>query len=180
MSIPMPAVVTRACCWMPIALIVLSACSSHPPRMRGGPDRDPAQPLAEKTVIRALNDVGASESQRLAVLAAFDSDTAERRRLAGESEALRNQIDELSEAQPDYLARVASLAQRRGRLLSEQMMLRARFDQAVAAALTPEQLDHWTAAVRELSMEDRPFGGGGGGGMRRRGGGMGGEFDSAP
>ncbi|MDB5968761.1 MAG: hypothetical protein JWQ90_1211 [Hydrocarboniphaga sp.] len=153
-----------------LGLMLLCACSHEPPRGHG---RDESSPRAtEKAVMRALGAVEASDVQRTAVLNAYDRDDAERRRLAAEADDLRRQIDQLSKTQADYLARLEPLVQRQGQELSEQLMIQARFDAAVAATLTPEQLERWNAQFR--AAPDRDGGPDGGGGRRRRGPGGGG------
>ena len=156
------------------ALISLAACGG-----RGGPsggfDRAGAQQpvFSEKAVMRALGQVEADEQQRRSVLGAFDRDDAERRRLSTEGEQLRKDIASLSKSQPDYLDRIEPLARRKGELVTEELLIQARFDQAVVNTLTPEQLERWNEQFRAGAERGGGFGGGGGGGRRGRGGPMG-------
>jgi hypothetical protein len=159
-----------------LGLMLLCACSHEAPRGRGGDESSPR--ATEKAVMRALGEVGASDPQRTAVLNAYDRDDTERRRIATEADELRRQIAHLSKSEPDYLARLEPLAQRQGQQLTEQLLIQARFDQAVAATLTPEQLERWDAQFR--AGPDRGGGSEGGGGRRRRGPGGGGFGAATP
>ena len=153
----------------------MSACGHNGPRGdfdRGGPQQ---QGFSEKAVIRALTTVEADEQQRLAVLAAFDRDDAERRKLLTEGEQLRRDIAKLPKSQPDYLARLEPLARRKGEIVTEDLLIQARFDQAVGSTLTPDQLERWNELFRQ-SGERGGYGGEGGGGGGRRGGGRGGPM----
>lgn len=162
---------TRTCHALLLAtLLVLAGCGG-----RGGPragdDREgPQQRYSEKAVMRALGQVEADEQQRLAVLNAFDRDDVDRRRLATEDEQLRRQIASLSKGQPDYLVRIEPLARRKGELVTEALLIQARFEQAVVNTLTPEQLERWEAQFNQ-AVERGGFGGGG-----RRGGGRSGPL----
>lgn len=123
--------------------------------------------------MRALGKVEADEQQRRTVLNAFDRDDVERRKLVTEGEQLRKNMAALSKSQPDYLAQIEPLAKRKGELVTEELMIQARFDQTVVNTLTPEQLEHWNEQFRANGERaGEGFGeGGGGGGRRGRGGG---------
>ncbi|EIT68591.1 hypothetical protein [Hydrocarboniphaga effusa] len=150
-------------------LLVLTACGGRG-GPRGGCDRESPQQqrYSEKAVMRALGQVEADEQQRLAVLNAFDRDDAERRRLVTDGEQLRRDIASLSKSQPDYLARIEPLAKRKGELVTEELLIQARFDQAVVNTLTPEQLERWDEQFRQ-GVERGGFGESGGGRRGRRG-----------
>ena len=155
------------------ALMLLGACAHGGPPGgfdRGGPQQ---QGYSEKAVMRALAQVEADEQQRRTVLGAFDRDDVERRKLVTEAGQLRKDIAKLSKSEPDYLARIEPLARRKGEIVTEELLIQARFDQAVVNTLTPDQLERWNELFRQ-NGERGDFGGGGAGGGGRRGRGPGG------
>lgn len=152
-------------------LLWLSACSHDPARGIGRAD-GASDVTSEKSVIRALSDVEASDQQRLAVLAAFDREDAQRGRLRREAEDLRRTMSKLPKTEPDYVTLFGPLAQRAGELVTEQLLIQARFDQSVASILSAEQFSDWQAVLRHADGGGR--GGLGGQTGARRGPGPGG------
>lgn len=147
-----------------LATLTLAACASRPPM----PVRAAGVP-SEKDVLRILTQLQASDSQRSAVLAAFDAALPRLWGLQAERAALQAQLRDLVPQQPGYLERSQALAQQWGDLHRREVEAYASYEAAVAAALSEAQWRHWREATTQRAFEaPAPRGGGGGGGMRRR------------
>ncbi|AXQ30064.1 hypothetical protein D0B54_15910 [Solimonas sp. K1W22B-7] len=146
-----------------LLLLALTACASRgaPPDLRGAGVR------SEKEIIITLSQVEATPEQRAAVLAAFDKALPELKGLQAERGALQAQLRGLSPKQPEYLERSAAVAKQWGGLHEREVQAYARFESAVAAALSDGQWARWREFSSEMSFAERGASGEGGG-MRRR------------
>lgn len=145
-----------------LILLALSACASRgaPPDLRGAGVR------SEKEIIITLTEVEATPEQRAAVLAAFDKALPELKGLQAERGTLQAQLRSLSPKQPEYLERSAALAKQWGNLHEREVQAYARYESAVAAALSDGQWSRWREFSSEMRYAER--GPGGEGGMQRR------------
>lgn len=116
----------------------LAACTG--PSLRPG-----GETLAnDRSVVRALAVVEATQPQQTAVLAAYDAEEPRRRELERELQQLERERLALNPRQADFIARADVWIERWTRLTAERMAIQARFDQAVAKALDEGQWRVWS------------------------------------
>lgn len=136
--------------------------------MRPGEDFS-ARP--EKAVFLALKEAGATDEQRRAILEAWDATNPRLETLAGQAESLLEQWRGLDARGEAYRTTADLLASRFSAVARERMVLSAKFDARVAAALDEDQWEAWQQYWQRRTMgprEGRPGPGGPGGGRRRR------------
>jgi hypothetical protein len=134
-----------------LALLALTACAARPPLNldeRGGI-------RSEKETIGALRRIGATDEQRRAVLAAFDRARPDWRALQAERELLQHELGRLPPKAPGYLEQADALAQRWGTLHQREVEVFARYEQAVAGALSEEQWSLWRIETAERKFVER-------------------------
>lgn len=121
------------------SLLVLSLAACTGPRLRSG-----GETLSnDRSVVRALSVVEASQDQQTRVLAAYDVDASRRRELERELQQLERERRALDPKQPDFLALADAWIARWGQISVERMRIQARFDQTVSGILDASQWRLW-------------------------------------
>lgn len=127
--------------------------------------------LREKQILRTLTEIKADESQRLAVLAAFDQLVPVLRASADGSSERQGQRRLLDPHAANYLASADALAQQQAAALTAREHELAVFNQRVASALSVSQWAEWQSLLlrEQAEVEDLQRRGFGGDGRRRPG-----------
>lgn len=121
-----------------VLILTVAACSG--PRLRPG-----GETLSnDRSVVRALAVVEATEAQQNQVLAAFDTQAQRRRELEKELQQLERERRGLDPKQPDFLVKADAWIARWAQLSSERMSIQARFDQTVSGILDNSQWRLWS------------------------------------
>lgn len=122
------------------SLLILSLAACTGPSLRPG-----GETLSnDRSVVRALAVVEATEAQQNQVLAAYDTQAQRRRELEKELTQLERERRGLDPRQPDFLPKADAWIARWSQLSSERMGIQARFDQAVSQILDASQWRLWT------------------------------------
>jgi len=114
----------------------------------------------EKRLLRGLSDIKADDSQRAAVLAAYDRMQAEHRRIDSRQSELQGARNALDARDAGYLAAINPLLSEEAQLQLQRNVQLAEFRHAAATSLTASQ---WQALQESLREQQRE------GGLRRPG-----------
>lgn len=129
-------------------LLSLAACTS--PGLRAG-----GETLSnDRSVVRALDAVEASDAQQTQVLAAYDTQAQRRREIERELQQLERERLALDPKQPGFLVKADNWIARSTRLTAEKLGIQARFDQSVSAILDERQWRLWST----LTTPRQPYG----------------------
>lgn len=131
---------------------LLGACAAPPRHQLSYATTGPA---FERRIILALAEVKASDDQRRKVLAAYDVLQPQLTALEKEADAIRDEwrrLDPRSEAYPDA---AESLSQRAGRVSTERLRERAKFNSEAARQLDEAQWKVWTGIFGADWMSER-------------------------
>lgn len=123
----------------PVLLLLSMAACTTPSLRPGGETLN-----NDRSVVRALAVVEASQDQQNKVLAAYDSQAQRRRELDRELQQLERERRSLDPKQPDFIPKADAWIARWSALGSERMGIQARFDQAVAGVLDDRQWRLWS------------------------------------
>ena len=139
--------------WAFACVLIVSGtagCASKDPILT----RPDVGPRKERTVLAAITEVKASDTQRTAILKAYDARNDQLSALEHESHEILarwHQIDRLS---PDFNQQIDELSVRWAQVNADEMKTRAGFEHDVALALDAGQWSHWQSYMR--SHSDKP------------------------
>lgn len=137
------------------ALLVLAGCAQRAQI----PGREFEQ-RPERTLYQALREVEASETQRVAVLNAYDRLDANLKVMSRQSQELIAEWRRLDRRAPAFPELARGMSERWAALAAERLVVESAFERDVAVALEPAQWQEW-----QQLMSTRPLGGPGERGM---------------
>lgn len=133
------------------AALLLAACAPTTVVLRAN-DFDPR---SEKTLYAALRETGASDEQRLAILAAYDRHQPQLKQLSAESARLVEAWRMLDRRAPDFDASAAGIAAQWSTLAAKQVAAQSAFEREVAGQFDAEQWEIWQARWAAAEFDPR-------------------------
>jgi hypothetical protein len=128
----------------------LLACASDPELERANLGATP-----EKLVLAALTVVKADDTQRRAVLEAYDGRNSQLEDLARRSRQVLGQWRKLDRTAPDFEQRVDALAAQWAEVNGTEMRVRSAYEHALASQLSPAQWSQWQDFMRSVGEAQR-------------------------
>ena len=125
---------------LPATLLALTLSACAAPGLRSGGETL----SSDRSVVRALAVVEASESQQAAVLAAYDPQATRRREIERELQQLDYERLSLDPRQAEFPARAETWITRWTALTAEKLRIQAGFDRAVSQILDERQWREWS------------------------------------
>lgn len=129
---------------------ILLGCSTEPEVRRVD-----VGPTPEKVVLAALTKVAATDTQRVAVLNAYDSRNNQLVALDKSAKQVITQWNRLDRTAPDYVQQVDALAAQWAQVNGDEMKTRAAYEHDLAATLSSSQWHKWQDFLRSVGEARR-------------------------